>query len=935
MIALALIAGSWIAVDSSGIGLMRAVVNETPVDFIGSSYSSAGPEDAVRETNLTVSALESVRSVEQAAPFISVSSPLYVNDSGGIYLDEVGANFSGTLVFLSGDSDFLLESFKVSGTLPEPGTVAIPKDVADSLDLEVGDNITATFKRVMIFGYPGSNKTYTNITYLNVTYPISSIWTQQGFDNSDKYWFGSPVVNKGESGVWLRLCFDPVVFNLEDYATIGFNRSGLNLPYTAAWNYLIWIDRGQVINPANLPASIDELRFIQQQLAKRMHSYSVTIYDSELISPMRSFNEELEGRKPLFLALSLPVLALGVYLSIIGVDLGVSEHSREAAILKSRGASNRQVFQSLIVEAVVLGVVSGIAGLLLGVLMSRFMLGAGAAFEGGSVTELTDLLISPATVILCVFVGIALMLFSSYTPFKRISSIDISQSLREYSPELARSDYSATVDIMLLSLAALGVASAILGFDWPSHQGFSWIAELLVTTIFVAGTVVFYVLPFLLSLSVIRLLTRGSTRLYSKFTYLVRAWTGNLHYLVNRNIVRNPRRASNLCFVISLALAFGLFISITMESTVSYEREKVIFEVGSDIKLEIVSLGATEPAATRTSMLEELAALDGVDHVAGYSELAISLGGSNMMATVALDSMEYLETVRPGDFFFIDGGSELMEDLSSNGTVLLTQDFADRNGLFVGDLLPLRLSYVLGSGDDAQYFDFRFELFVVGLVKGLPGFNDVEAFIDQSSLSFIPDEGLEKLFSSDGAFVDAGVGVDPHTVASNATELYEEANLVSTSTILQDRLDDLDKDPYYSSLVGFLRMEYALSIVIMTVGVGLLVFVAVRDREKELACIMARGSSGGQTRKILMGESITLMALGLVVGASVGIVTAYLYNTLSGQEIFTTVERKMAFGSVSLLIILSSAVAILLASLIATARASKINLAEVLRIRGG
>jgi ABC-type lipoprotein release transport system permease subunit len=109
----------------------------------------------------------------------------------------------------------------------------------------------------------------------------------------------------------------------------------------------------------------------------------------------------------------------------------------------------------------------------------------------------------------------------------------------------------------------------------------------------------------------------------------------------------------------------------------------------------------------------------------------------------------------------------------------------------------------------------------------------------------------------------------------------------------------------------------------------------VYDREKELACIMARGSSGGQLRKILMGESMSLMILGLVVGASVGIVSAYLFNTLSGQELYSAVERKMVFTLVSFTIVLSSIAALLIASLLATARAGKMNLAEVLRIRGG
>ena len=77
------------------------------------------------------------------------------------------------------------------------------------------------------------------------------------------------------------------------------------------------------------------------------------------------------------------------------------------------------------------------------------------------------------------------------------------------------------------------------------------------------------------------------------------------------------------------------------------------------------------------------------------------------------------------------------------------------------------------------------------------------------------------------------------------------------------------------------------------------------------------------------------MVFGLVVGASVGILTAFLFNTLSGEELYGAVERRMTFTFVSLAILLASIVALLVASLLATSRAGKIKLAEALRIRGG
>jgi ABC-type lipoprotein release transport system permease subunit len=930
VIALSLISGSWIAVDSSGIGLLRAAVNGVPVDYVGTSLPNSTEDfnDAVNVTASTDAVIESVESIEAATPIISVSIARYTNSSGGVYLDESGQNFSGSLVFLSNSSRHILDSFKVVGSLPDPGTAAIPKDVADALHVGIGDSITCAFKHERYVG--GKSGGYVNITYLNVTSSISSIWTQPGFEESSQDWFGATTVYTGKGDIWLGLVSNPIVLNLADYERCGINRSVSNPLYSVSWSYFIWVDRGEVISIADIPASVDRLSLIQSQLSRKLSPLGVTVSDSALIFPLSSLQLDLGGQEPLFLALSVPVLALGIYLSMVGVDLGMTERRREAGILKSRGASNRQVFGSLIVEASALGAISGIAGLLLGALVSRFLLGAVASSGGEAVTEVTDFVTSTTTVILCILIGIALMLSSSYGPFKRVSQTDVARALHHYSPTATQLEYWAGPDILLLIVSLWSVVTTLLGSEWPNQLGLSWIAQVIADAVFLTGIAMLPLLPFMLSLSLVRLLTRGSSRLYSKFAWFVKPWTKDLHYLVDRNIIRNPRRASNLCVIISLALAFGLFISVSMESTMNYKREQVRFAVGSDIKLNASLPESVIQSAIDVSKLDGIAALPGVEHAVTYSQLVLNFnvaGELHYAPSVIINTTGYLETVKPSDFYFIGGGSEQLEELSNRGNVLLSKDFADRTGAQVGDTMPMVvLTHAIFN---------RSNVTVIGLMKGLPGLSGVDAIMGPSTLTFTSDENLTGLYYNYGAFIDVAAGRDPHKVADAAVELSERMNLTCSSTILHDKLDALNREPTFASLASFLYMEYALSIVIMTVGVGLLIFVSVYDRENELACIMARGASGGQLRKILMGESMSLMILGLVVGASVGILAAYLFNTLSGEGLHSAVERKTVFTLVSFSIVLSSIASLLVASLLATARAGRIKLAEVLRIRGG
>jgi len=939
VLAIALIAGSSIAVDSSAYGILRSAISSVDVDFTANvnSYNSL-PNETQR--NAAVAAIESVKNVKEAMPFIVFDGLAIANPTGSVYQGSYGSAY---YAFIPEDSARFLEVSNINGVVPEPGTVALPKAVTDELSVSIGDDITCSMQKDSGY-YDNSNQTWvSNVTYLNVTVVVSQIWTQDRDENDDNY-FGSSLDNRTVllNGRWGT----PIVFDIASYGSI-VNSSVATFwsgYYQSQLSYLIWIDRDAVINLANIRGTLNNLEFMQHRLNAMGYTYGYNVDVSPLYYQLESVNPVLEGMKLLFIALSLPVIALGTYLSVVGVDLGVSMRKREVGILKSRGASNRQVFFSLIFESLVLGTSAAVLGLVLGVLVSRFLLDVALSFTSGGTTgetSMTDIKIGLSTIELAVLFGVGLMFLSSYRPFKRVSKTDIAEALHHYSPMVMQVDYKPRTDIILLSVSVLSVASVLMGADWIGRQGWSWITQLILGAVVIFGVLIFPVMPFLLSLSVIRLLTRGSRRLYAKFTWLVKGWTKELHYLVEKNIVRNPRRASNLCVIISLALAFGLFISVTMESSMAYEKERVKFRVGSDVMLDAYPRGYMSGDSTsqvNLTNLSKLGSISGVEHVAVFERTYLVLdtyGYGEGFDTALLDPSAYAETVRPSDFYFVHSDSDMLGHLEQNGTVILTKDFADSNYLIVGDSLPVRFEVTTYSNGMSTTTTWRFSVSVVGFVKALPGLTSSSIFIGIHSLDFIPEQNLTQQVFSVGAFIDISGDADAKAVANSATSMFGEAGLTANAYIMEDEIAALERDPAFGALADFLYLEYAMSIVIMSVGVGLIIFVAVTDREQELACIMARGSSGSQMRKILMGESLTLMAIGLVVGAIIGLLTSYLFNTLTTTDSFEVVPRRMVFTYVTWVVVVVSIASLLLASLLATARAGRIKLAEVLRVRGG
>lgn len=934
-LALSLMTGSFIAVDSSSYGILRAAIGGVEVDFVGQDYYWANHVDSGR-IGSAIAGIESVKYVDRSCPFIysqgySMRNPI----ENTTYWGPWGG---GGIAMMRHDDDWVLGRFHINGDMPDLGTVAIPASMASALGLGVGDDILC---QVMSSSWDYVNGTYTVLGtyYVNLTYTVSQIWTQERNDQ-DRYWYGGDL---STNNVIIMNQYDPVFFNIEDGQAIFDSVADIpgSNPVSSTLYYYIWIDRGEVITLADIPGSVNELNFIHGRLEMQGNSLGFSVSDSELVYSLQTLAPQLAVLKVLFLVLSLPVIALGIYLSLVGVDLGITARRREVGMLKSRGASNRQVFGSLMTESLVLGVFASMIGLAAGILVSRFLLGSALSFSSMSSSwsgewQWTDLRISGNSIVLALFFGITLMFLSTYRPYKRISKTPVAETLHHYSSISTQTRYRPGVDFILLGLSVLSIASVLIGPNAMFDRGWSWITEIIVTVLVLVGIVMFPIMPFFMSVGVIRLLTRGSHKLYAKFTALVRPWTKELTYLVDKNIVRNPRRAANLGVIISLALAFGLFISVTMESSITYEKEVVHFDVGSDIKLSGYSgYGPSEAPGLNYSSLEQIDYLQGVDHVAHFfflSTFSSYFGGPN---TAVLNASEYLDSVDPSNAYFIGHGHGVMDDLEENGTCLLSEEYAKHRAIIEGDVLSFTLQLYRDQNGTYGYDFYTVRVSVIGFVKALPGLDNGEMFIDSGTLDFIPFRNLTAQGTTWGAFIKTSEGADPRDVADRATSVLAAEGVHANAEVLQDRLDELETDPTFGALADFLYMEYALAIVIMSVGVGLIVFVAVNDREHELACIMARGSSSSQMRKILMGESITLMSLGLIVGLSVGILTAYLFNTLYGTESYSVVERHMVFTSVSWIVVIASVVSLLVASLLATVKAGRMKLAEVLRIRGG
>ncbi|HYM91682.1 MAG TPA: FtsX-like permease family protein, partial [bacterium] len=140
----------------------------------------------------------------------------------------------------------------------------------------------------------------------------------------------------------------------------------------------------------------------------------------------------------------------------------------------------------------------------------------------------------------------------------------------------------------------------------------------------------------------------------------------------------------------------------------------------------------------------------------------------------------------------------------------------------------------------------------------------------------------------------------------------------------------------FRAFFGFMELEIAFVVVILTAGLALILYAASLEREVELAAIRARGASGWQTAGLLVGEASSIMLVALVVGAAVGVLSAYLSTTFvasgAGESL---VPRFLVVPAESLLLLAAAPIAMLITSFLVSLRVARMDIGRVLKLRGG
>ena len=162
--------------------------------------------------------------------------------------------------------------------------------------------------------------------------------------------------------------------------------------------------------------------------------------------------------------MSAAALVIGAFLIANTFGIVISQRTRELAVIRATGASGRQVLSSVLIEALLVGVVASAFGVLLGIVSTSGLRSLARVF--GVSIPAGDLAVEPRTVILALTVGVVVTVISAVGPARRAAAVSPLAAMRAGAAETRHVGRGRLITGTLLALTG-AVISGLPTFGQP------------------------------------------------------------------------------------------------------------------------------------------------------------------------------------------------------------------------------------------------------------------------------------------------------------------------------------------------------------------------------------------------------------------------------------------------------------------------------------
>jgi putative ABC transport system permease protein len=589
--------------------------------------------------------------------------------------------------------------------------------------------------------------------------------------------------------------------------------------------------------------------------------------------------ESLSFLTTFFLVFAAIALVVGTFVIYNSFSIIVAQRTREMALLRAIGARRRQVRRTVLIEAVIVGVVGAAVG---------FVMGLGVATLLASVLGVPGdgLAIVPASIAVAVVTGVIVTVVSALLPAWRASRVPPLAAMREVAVD--RTGRSRVRFVIGLAVLAVGLVTVAIGATGDTIE-----------TVGLGVGLVFLGL-----ILVCPGLARPVSRALGAPVQRLRGASGRL---ARDNASRNPRRTSATAQALMIGVGLVALL-LVVNSSIRASIDKTLDDsFAGDFVVMSGSFGMIGLPPSVAADIEQVPEVSVVAPIR-FSPATVRIppatdtGEDKSVTATSAGAFELL------DLDVVEGNVEL-----SGGEVVVSKDTADDQGLALGDELGIDL-----VDDDRPEADRTAT--VAGIYESPDATTSLGGYI----------MGLDDFTAAAPSSTDAQIFVQLADGASVAEVEPELEDIVAPFAAAEVQSVDEYKDTIKAQLNVFLLLVIGLlllSVVIAVLGIANTIALSVLERTREIGLLRAVGMRRRQVRSTIRWEAVIISLYGTVLGLAFGLVGGWGLVRALRDEGFGVFEVPIVpFIAVA---VLGAAVGVL-ASILPAWRASRMDVLDAI-----
>jgi putative ABC transport system permease protein len=588
-----------------------------------------------------------------------------------------------------------------------------------------------------------------------------------------------------------------------------------------------------------LPSGVEALTG-QEYISERQAEIGQLLHNVELLVSLFGY-----------LAAFVAVFVIYNIFSII-----IAQRTRELALLRAVGGSRAQILGSVLLEALVVGVIAAVLGLAIGYVLAAVLKGALGSFItiASGPPHLTT-----AAIVRSLVVGVVATMISAIIPAVRATRIPPVAAMSETA--LETSPLSLTRKV--LGAAFLAIAGASIGYavQPDASNGLRFLG---------VGSVLLFV-----SLVMLGPLFAGPiSRFIGRPLPSLRGAPGRI---ARDNAARNPKRTT----ATGIALTIGVAVVTVIAVLASSFKFSLTHSFETQIKGDLIVSAGFGGGGFDPTLADKVKAVPGVDTLTqlrfGTGCSLDSTKGKAAATTPPSPTDTNSTTCRAGTDAVARGGETIFLvgvdpatffKLIDVGTVKPSQDTLGDNGIAVQDTVLQQNNWHIGQKVRMWFGQVGQQDFTVDATYSKPfGGGGSDQYV--VNLPTFDRVSNPVFLLTNSMYIKVAPGSDVGQVQREIEKVVQPiapaAQVQNISTFVRDQTKQLQ---------GFLNIIYVLlllAVIVAVFGISITMSLSVYERTRELGLLRAIGMERRQMRTSVRWEAAVISLFGTMLGLATGV----------------------------------------------------------------